>query len=144
MQVGVDDNTRSNRKTKKKKEFKRIRVLGPIGIKIQTSTQINSKEHHCILIQYDVTISVNKPELTKTVQQFHAICWRSWKWTPIKDGRLNINFPASYSRYPIAIKTIHKERKKAIGKKIKNGDGVEREFNKFLKDENRCETDWYN
>lgn len=144
MQVGVDDNRRSNRKTKKKKEFKRIRVLGPIGIKIQTSTQINSKEHHCILIQYDVTISVNKPELTKTVQQFHAICWRSWKWTPIKDGRLNINFPASYSRYPIAIKTIHKERKKAIGKKIKNGDGVEREFNKFLKDENRCETDWYN
>lgn len=53
-----------------KKEFKRIQVLGSIGIKIQTSTQIDREEHHCILIQFHVTISMNKPELTK--KQFNS------------------------------------------------------------------------
>lgn len=38
---------------------------------------------------------------------------------------------------------MHTERNKAItAKKLKLGKWVEREFNKFLKDE-RCETDWY-
>lgn len=84
---------------------------------------------------------MSKPTLKK--KQFNSsipFCLRSQKRAPLKDG-LNINFPANYSRYTIAIKTMHTERNKAVrAKKLKLGKWVERKFNKFLKDE-RCETD---